>query len=433
MTEWLQELFPNIPVPLEILLTAAATILLLIILRLLGRVFPRFYAKLGSWAGTRIRAFRVQDIELLPADRVAVILVTFLKYLHIGLILVICYLYLSLVFSFFPATQGLADKLIGYFAYALNFVWKALVSFLPSLILIVVIGIVAYYLVKFVHFFFGQVQRGAIVLPGFHREWAQPTYKIVRLFIVALAAIMIFPYLPGSATPAFQAISIFLGFLISLGSTAVVANIVAGVVLTYMGAFELGDRVRIADTVGDVVEKTLLVTRVRTIKNVDITIPNAMVLANHIINYSAMVKESGLILHTSVTLGYDVPWRQVHELLIAGARATEQILEEPASFVLQTSLDGFYVSYELNAYTDQPNVMARIYSSLHRSIQDQLNEAGIEMLSPQYTAVRDGHHATIPEGYLPKDYEVPALRLSSLGQLLGRPGAGKKPPRDATG
>ena len=235
MTTWLQEVFPNIPVPLEILLAAAATILLLIILRLLGRVFPRFYAKLGSWAGTRIRAFRVQDIELLPADRVVAILVTLLKYLHIGLILVICYLYLSLVFSFFPATRGLGDKLIGYFVYALNFVWEALVSFLPSLILIVVIGIVAYYLVKFVHFFFGQVRRGAIVLPGFHREWAPPTYKIVRLLIAALAAIMIFPYLPGSATPAFQGISIFLGFLISLGSTAVVANIVASVVLTYMG------------------------------------------------------------------------------------------------------------------------------------------------------------------------------------------------------
>lgn len=186
---------------------------------------------------------------------------------------------------------------------------------------------------------------------------------------------------------------------------------VSGVVITYMRPFRIGDRVKIADTTGDVVEKTLLVTRIRTTKNVDITIPNAMVLGSHIINFSSSANEKGLILHTTVTIGYDVPWNKVHELLISASNETEHILKEPKPFVLQTSLDDFYVSYELNAYTNEPGKMARIYSQLHSKIQDKFNEAGVEIMSPHYGAMRDGNQTTIPENYLPKTYEPPAFKI----------------------
>jgi small-conductance mechanosensitive channel len=183
-----------------------------------------------------------------------------------------------------------------------------------------------------------------------------------------------------------------------------------------MRAFRIGDRVRISDTVGDVIEKTLLVTRVRTIKNEDITIPNSMILNSHIVNYSAVIDQSGLILHTGVTIGYDAPWRKVHELLIHAALNTKYILKEPAPFVLQTSLNDFYVSYEINAYTDMPSKMAVIYSELHQNIQDSFNAGGVEIMSPHYSSLRDGNTTTIPEENLPKTYTPPAFRISQVSQ-----------------
>jgi small-conductance mechanosensitive channel len=187
--------------------------------------------------------------------------------------------------------------------------------------------------------------------------------------------------------------------------------VIAGVILTYTRAFRVGDRVQIADTVGDVTSKTLLATHVRTIKNVNITIPNSLVLGSHIINFSASAHGQGVILHTSVSIGYDAPWREVHALLIAAAKATAGTLQEPAPFVFQTSLDDFYVAYEINVYTDQPGRMAGIYSELHQNIQDKFNEAGVEILSPHYNAVRDGNAAGIPEGYLAPGYVAPGFRV----------------------
>jgi small-conductance mechanosensitive channel len=281
------------------------------------------------------------------------------------------------------------------------------------------------YVIKFIKLIFNEIETERVTFPQFPSEWAKPTFKIVRFLTIVFATIVIFPYLPGSDSPIFRGVSIFLGILFSLGSTSAVSNIVGGVVLTYMRPFRIGDRVRIADTVGDVVERTLLVTRVRTIKNVDITIPNAMVLGSHIINFSSSAKDKGLILHTSITIGYDAPWRKVHELLKAAAKEVENVLPEPGPFILQTSLNDFYVDYELNVYTDSPSLMAKIYSDLHQKIQDKFNEAGVEIMSPSYTGVRDGNKIQIPDEYLPKDYKQPRFKISPLGNIFGK-GSGEK-------
>jgi small-conductance mechanosensitive channel len=212
---------------------------------------------------------------------------------------------------------------------------------------------------------------------------------------------------------------------VALGAAGSFSNIVAGVVLTYMRPFSVGDRVKIADTVGDITEKTLLVTRIRTIKNVDVTIPNALVLSSHIINYSSSaMMPPPLILHTSLTIGYDAPWQKVHELLIAAAKQTTHILEAPEPFVLQTSLDDFYVRYEINAYTGAPNKMATIYSELHQHIQDQFNEAGVGIMSPHYTQLRDGKKIVVPDQYLPNTSQAPSLRPTALDKWMNRPGNG---------
>ena len=164
--------------------------------------------------------------------------------------------------------------------------------------------------------------------------------------------------------------------------------IIAGFALTYRRAFLVGDRVRIADFAGDVLDTRLQVTILRTVKNEEIIVPNSMILNTHVINYSAKARERGLILHTSVTIGYDTPWRQVYPMLQMAAQKTPGLLAEPEPFVLQRSLDDFYVTYELNVYTDKPEKMTVFYSELHQNILDVFNEYGVQIMSPNYVADR---------------------------------------------
>ncbi len=396
------------------------TLLLVFLIKGSNRFCAKKLPALDAWARARIPNLRIQHIDLIPADHVVELLVAGARAAHVGLIILALYIFFPLVFSLFPWTQGLAAPLFGYVLSPLKAVSAAVVGYVPNLFFIAVILFVVRYFLKIIRAIFLQIQQGGISLPGFYEEWAQPTYEITRFLVGAFTAVVVFPYLPGSSSPAFKGVSVFLGILLSLGSSSAISNIIAGVILTYMRPFKLGDRVKISDTVGDVVEKTLLVTRVSTIKNVEVTIPNAMVLSSHIVNYSSSSKGSGLILHTGVTIGYDAPWRRVHELLIAAAEATEYVEEQPAPFVLQTSLNDFYVSYELNAHTNAPNKMALIYSQLHQNIQDKFNEGGVEIMSPHYSALRDGNAVTLPSSHLPKSYVAPAFRVQQNGSAAGK-------------
>ncbi len=408
------------------------TAILILILVFFHKTFPKIYTKLNEWRGTVIRPVKIQRVELLSADRIATVLTGIVKAIKIITVLVLFYVYLTTVLSIFPWTRGISAALLGAVVSTFQVIGQAFATYMPNFVSIVVIIVVTRYVIKLISLLFTGIGRGAIRFEGFHQEWAAPTYKIVRFLVIVFGAIAIFPYIPGSQSEGFRGISVFLGLLISLGSAAAIGNIIAGVVLTYMRAFRVGDRVKIADTNGDVMEKTLLVTRIRTIKNVDVTIPNAMVLGSHLINFSSVAREQGLILHTSVTIGYDAPWRTVHALLISAARATAHILPNPEPFVLQTSLDDFYVTYEINAYTDQPHKMANIYAELHQNIQDKFNEAGVEIMSPHYGQIRDGNQTTIPEQYLPKTYQAPSFRVGPLGALLAAvkdPGIQKEEPK----
>ncbi|MDU0459584.1 MAG: mechanosensitive ion channel family protein [Geobacteraceae bacterium] len=396
------------------LYSSLATLVLMVILTVINRFLPRFIAKIESWRGTYFKSIRFQSIEVLNEERIAGIIISLMRWARMVVLLGLLYLYIPLVLSFFPWTRGMATKLFEYILTPIEKVGFAFISYLPNVFFLLVIAVISHYSIKFTRFLFSEVEKQSITIPGFYHDWADPTFKIVRFLMIAFAVIVAFPYLPGSESPAFKGVSVFLGVLFSLGSTSAISNVVAGVILTYMRAFKLGDRVKIAETVGDVVEKNLLVTRIRTIKNVDITVPNAMVLGSHITNFSSSAKEYGLILHTTVTIGYDAPWRRVHELLIAAAHATGNILELPKPFVLQTSLDDFYVSYQINAYTDKPSVMALTYSELHQNIQEKFNEGGIEIMSPHYSTLRDGNMTTIPESYLPESYKQPTFKVSRV-------------------
>jgi len=304
--------------------------------------------------------------------------------------------YLPFMFSFFPWAEDLVGKFYGYLSMPVKFVFFGFIDFLPSLIFIIVIIFITRYVIRVLRDIVDDIEDEKFIIQGFPKDWANTTQKIISLFIWAFALVMIYPHLPGSTSPAFKGVSIFIGAIVSFGSTSAIANIIAGVVITYMRPYQIGDRVRIQDTVGDVIEKSLLVTRIRTIKNEDVTIPNANIIINHLVNYSANADTGGLILHTSVTIGYDVPRDQVEKLLIEAASKSLHIEKEPPPFVLQTSLDDNYVSYEINAYSKEAKKMAVIYSDIHKNILDVFNKAGVEILSPQYIAARDGNLTTVP-------------------------------------
>lgn len=265
--------------------------------------------------------------------------------------------YATLVLSFFPSTRYISAKLNRWTISELGYVFQMVWAYMPNLVIVVVFLIAARALIRVNKYVFQEIREGTLRVKGFYPDWAEPTSKLVRLLVLAIAVVVVFPYLPGSSSPAFRGVSVFLGVLLSLGSTSAVAHGVAGTILTYMRSYSIGDFVRIGDTVGQMVEKTLLVTRIETQKREIVTIPNGSVLGGVVVNYSAEAQRGGVIFYTKVSISYSAPWQKVHELLISAARATPAILQKPAPFVLQANLNDFYVSYELNAFTGHPQNM----------------------------------------------------------------------------
>ncbi|MCB0481444.1 MAG: mechanosensitive ion channel family protein [Flavobacteriales bacterium] len=361
--------------------------------------------------GTLFTGFKIKDFEVLDEDRLIHLLLVLSKAVRYFINAVQLYLTIPLLFSIFPPTRWIAETLFGYVLDPVKNTAVSFFNYIPDLITVIVIILITRYLLKFLLFLTEEISNENLKLSGFYPDWAKPTYNIVKVLVYAFMFVVIFPYLPGSNSPVFQGVSVFLGIIFSLGSSSVISNMVAGLVMTYMRPFQIGDRIKIGDIVGDVIERTPFVTRIKTPKQEYITVPNSNILSNNVVNYSTSKERDGIILHTTVTIGYDVPWRKVHEALIESALRTTDINNEPKPFVLQTSLDDFYVSYELNAYSDDPNEQAGIYSELHQHIQDVFFESDIEILSPHYRAARDGNMTTIPANYLPKDYVVPSFRV----------------------
>ncbi len=394
-------------------LAAGALLLAVLLLALLRFLYRRLSAWAVRYVSVRSRGSRVASLFRIFEVPVRLLLRGGLQLLFLTLALLVVFSSLSYVFSLFPTTAGLSGTVAAKaWEVVLNVAGNVL-GYLPNLLVLVLVALSTYGLIRIAHTLAHAIDSGTVVFRSFHREWAMPTYDLVKVLLLLFAMVVAFPYLPGGESPALKGASIFIGVLVSLGSGSAMGNVVSGVILTYMRPFRVGDRVQIADTTGDVVEKSLLVTRIRTIKNVEVIVPNSAVLGAHILNYSSQAQQHGLILNTTVTLGYDAPWRTVESLLIAAALRTPGIVAEPAPFVLQTSLNDSHISYQLNAHTRDANRMAELYSSLHRNIQDQFNEGGVEIMSPMYLSVRDGNTITIPEANRPPDYQPSSFRVRS--------------------
>lgn len=384
-------------------------VLVIVLIYGIGRLFRWILSKSQSTDAWYTRGIKIKNYELVNASQSVYMLHGIIKLFKWVLIIVLIYLALPVLFGIFPFTKNISDTLLGYITTPLKKVGIAIWDYIPNLMTILVLLVIFRYVLKFFRYIKTEIEQGKLTIPGFYADWANPTYQILRVLIMAFALVVIFPYMPGSDSQIFKGVSVFVGVLFTFGSAGALGNIVAGLVLTYMRAFKLGDRVKIGEVTGDIIGRTLLVTRIRTIQNEIISIPNSTVMGNHTVNYSSDSQVNGLIVHTTVTIGYDAPWRQIHELLIDAALATPMIEQEPKPYVLQTSLDDYYVSYRINAFTKQPNRQAVIYSLLHANIQDKFNEAGVEIMSPHYKALRDGNATTIPPDYLPKDYQAPAF------------------------
>ncbi|PKB15523.1 mechanosensitive ion channel family protein [Flavobacterium sp. 5] len=358
--------------------------------------------------------FKIKESSVLSPDKQLEFVLKLVTMVRIFFLIFIFYISLPALFSVFPETKNYASVLLNWIFSPAKAALMGFVHFLPNLFSILVIVVLFRFILKVIKFFVDEIHSGQIKIEGFYSDWAMPTFNIIKVLVYAFMIVIVFPYLPGSNSPIFQGVSVFVGILFSLGSSNAIANMVAGLVITYMRPFKIGDFIKIGDVTGTVTEKSSLVTRVRTPKQEDITIPNATVLSSSSINYSANTnKESnGLLIHTTITIGYDTPWVDVHKALIAAAMRTDSLEKSPVPFVLQTSLNDFYVSYEINAYTKQPNQQPSIYSKLHQNIQDCFNEAGLEIMSSHYTSLRDGNRTTIPNDYLDKDYSTPGFNIS---------------------
>jgi len=392
-----------------VLLVILLTWLLIWLIRLGNR---RLMNSINSNKEKWLKKLAYKDYTFLNEEQKYQIILFITKLLRWFVYIVLIYISLSAIFSIFPITRGWADKLIQYILSPLKSIFIGIWNYLPNLFSILAIYFVMKYFIKFVKYIFTEIDSEKLKVSGFHADWAMPTFSIVKFLLYAFMFVLIFPFLPGSDSNIFKGVSVFIGVLFSLGSHSSIANVVAGLVITYMRPFKVGDRIKIGDVTGDVIEKTLLVTRLRTPKNEEVTIPNSSVLSGNTVNYSTMARTVGLIIHTTVTIGYDVPWKKMHQALLNAADRTEAILKEPKPFVLQTSLDDFYVSYQINGYTRETNRFNRIYSSLHQNIQDCCNEMGIEIMSPHYRAQRDGNNTTIPADYLPADYKAPGFNVN---------------------
>ncbi|TDS07479.1 mechanosensitive ion channel family protein [Sphingobacterium paludis] len=372
---------------------------LIVIIYSIGKLIVYLRKKTLRGKGRLFHGIKIRGYVLVSASKQIKFIWSLLAILRWVLVLSAIYLALPLLLNLFPQTEGYAPILLGYFLAPLRNVALAVFAYVPNLITIFVICVVFHYLLKLLKFFARELQNENLTIPGFYKEWALPTYQILRVLLLAFLLVVIFPYLPGSESPIFKGISVFIGVLFTFSSAGALGNIVAGLLLTYMRSFALGDRIKIGDVSGDIIEKSLLVTRIRTIKNEVVSIPNAQILSNHTINYSAEAQDRGLIVHVVITLAYEVPWQQVHALAKEAALKNSRLEKTPEPFVLQTGLDDFYVSYQLNAYTKFPNQQALIYSDLYKDILDVFHAAGIEILSPHYHAVRDGSSRDMPEAF----------------------------------
>ena len=345
----------------------------------------------------RIKSVVIKNYPLLDTHRLGVAIIFVFNLVRLLLILLVVLVGITFMFSFFPETKTFTYTVLGFIWNPLSDILKSVVEYLPNLFKIIVIIICFHYLLKLVRYFANEVASGRLKINGFYADWAMPTHTLLRVLLYSFMLVMIWPLLPNSDSEIFQGVSVFIGVVVSLGSTSVVGNVMSGLVMTYMRPFRIGDFIRFGDTEGEVIEKSMLVTRIRTRKNDIVTIPNSNMMSSQTSNYTFSAQRYGIIVHTKITIGYDEPWKKIETLLVQAAENTDGIKRHPKPFVRITALDDFYVEYEINGITDRAKTLSTVYSALHQQILDTMHGAGVEIMSPHIEARRDNLPVQIPK------------------------------------
>jgi len=368
------------------LFAVAVFVVLGLLLWLGARAMYRLDAVLERRIKSKLEGLEAKSLRLLNAALLWRTLRHLRSLLWTATVLIAILFYFDFALQLFPWTRDFGLQLYDLLINPLHGLIRGLLGLIPDLLVLTVIVFVARYLLKAINLVFTGLDRGTVMLAGFNHELAMPTYRLVRLLVIAFTIVVAYPYIPGSETEAFKGVSLFLGVIFSLGSSSVIGNVIAGYTMIYRRAFHIGDRIRINEHLGDVVETRLLVTHLRTPKNEEIVIPNSVILSSSVVNYSLLAREGKLILHSSVGIGYETPWRQVEAMLVQAAERTEGLLAEPKPFVLQRALGDFAVTYEINVYCGDAQAMEKLYTRLYRNILDVFNEHGVQIMTPAYVA-----------------------------------------------
>ena len=335
-----------------------------------------------------LTSIRIRNYDFIKKPGIVKALVKILAILRIVFLLFLLITIIPLIFDIFCSTQYLSKIIVQWISEPIKNVGIAIIGYLPHLFYIVIIAVITRYVLKILRFFALEIERGILKIKDFHPEWAHTTYVLARMMLWVLALVIMFPHLPGSDSDAFKGISIFLGVLISLGSSSAISNAIAGIVISYMRPFQVGDWIKSGEIIGAVIEKNALVTRLKTINNEDITIPNSAILSGATMNFTSIGKEIGLALNVQVKVRYDYSDNLVEELLIEAALKTNGISPKPHPYIFQISLSELNAVYELNAYTFHPENMYFIKSDLTKNIQSTFRQANVEIFSTQYVEIK---------------------------------------------
>ncbi len=381
----------------NIALAVAIIVVQVLLIKLTLWLYKRWKFSLTRFTLSKAIPLKIKDYEVLNVHKQGVLFLVIYRLLRIIVVLIQLLVSVPLMFYVFPETEKFAFIILGYIWNPLKDLFWSVVGYLPNLFKIIVIVVLIHYLVKILRYFSNEVALGRLRINGFYPDWARPTFFILRFLCYSFMLVMIWPLLPSSNSQVFQGVSVFIGVIVSLGSMSIFGNLMAGIVMTYMRPFRVGDFIRFGDVEGFVVEKTGLVTRLRTRKNLLVTIPNSTLMSAQTSNYTMSAENYGIIVHTKVTIGYDVKHDTIENLLLSAARATKHIEKHPLPFVIVTTLDDFYVEYEINAYTKHTDLLSIIYSELHQNILDAFHQSGVEIMSPHIFAHRNDLEPQIPK------------------------------------
>ncbi|WP_170414458.1 mechanosensitive ion channel family protein [Ruegeria atlantica] len=365
---------------------AAWTIGFIIFLVAILWLHRRIRRKTLKFVSRHLKGVETATAKSVQAEAIAALVRYGLNFVLLIIFFLGFYYYLSFVLLAFAETRYFAQLLLTYLTEPVLLIFKGVISYIPNMIMLGLITWVAMYIIKGMRVFFDAVEAGSFDMGDFEKHWVSPTFNIARVVVILIALVFAVPYIPGSDSAAFQGLTILVGAMLSLGANSVVSNMLAGLFVIYRRSTSIGDRIQIGDHIGDVVQIKLMETHLKSIKNELISIPNAQLMNSDVVNFSKKTDGSGLLLHTTVGIGYEEPPEKVEAMLIEAANRTKGIKAKPEPFVLWTALADYAINYQINGYTTRGSIIPRIRSDLHRNIVAVFNENGVQIMTPSYMA-----------------------------------------------